>query len=186
MMFKIFCWRRPARKADGGEVLPALSGDKENRATAVTMAGALLLVLGSAVGCRTMTPSLPPANLKEPGWTVHQGQAVWTLEHDTREIAGDVLVATRADGRGLVQFTKAPFALVAAQETPDRWQVEFPPQNKHYAGRGKPPKRLIWLYLPRVLLGKAPPENWTWREDATGWRLENHVTGESLEGFFNQ
>jgi hypothetical protein len=96
---------------------------------------------------------LPPANLQEPGWKVHSGQAVWRLEHGKTEIAGDVLVATRADGQSFVEFTKSPFSLVIAQASPRQWQVEFPPQNKHYAGPGEPPKRLIWLYLPRVLAG---------------------------------
>ncbi|HVV71537.1 MAG TPA: hypothetical protein VHI52_08570, partial [Verrucomicrobiae bacterium] len=64
--------------------------------------------------------------------------------------------------------------------------VEFPPQNKHYAGRGAPPKRLIWLYLPRVLSGQPPPKNWVWQQDNTRWHLENRANGESIEGYFNQ
>lgn len=136
-------------------------------------------------GCASLVSSLPPANLKEPGWTIHQGQAVWRLEHGSREIAGEVMVATRPDGNAFVQFSKNPFALVIARENSCQWQVEFPPQNKHYAGRGKPPLRLIWLYLPRVLEGQPPPKGWTWQHDATGWRLANGTTGEALEGFFN-
>ena len=83
---------------------------------------------------------------------------MWHLEHDTREIA---------------------------QSTAKQWAVEFPPQNKHYAGPGRPPLRLIWLYLPRVLAGEPPPKGWIWRQDNTQWHLENPATGESLEGYFN-
>jgi hypothetical protein len=143
------------------------------------------LVLGS--GCATVFHKLPAVNLQEPGWTVRQGQAVWHLGKGQggREFAGDVLVATRAAGRAFVQFSKPPFPLVIAQENQRQWQVEFPPQNKHYAGRGRPPQRIIWLYLPRVLLGQAPPEDWIWHQDQSGWRLEDYRNGEYIEGFFN-
>jgi hypothetical protein len=144
------------------------------------------LVLLSAMGCRTIFPPLPPANLKEPGWTVHEGQAVWRLAQGTREIAGDVLVATRQDGETFVQFSKTPFPLVTARTCANRWQVELSPQNKYYAGRGQPPTRLIWLYLPRVLAGQPPPRNWSWQENPKGWRLENRASGESVDGYFNQ
>jgi hypothetical protein len=141
-----------------------------------------LALLGGA-GCATTHP-LPPANLAEPGWTVRHGQAVWHLPQGNREIAGEVIVATRKDGESFVQFTKNPFPLVTAQATAKRWTVEFPPQNKHYAGRGAPPKRVIWLYLPRVLSGQPPPRHFSWHQDANGWKLENHKNGESLEGYF--
>ena len=149
---------------------------------------ALVILLQSAllscISCKTTTP-LPKVNLLEPGWTVRQGQAVWRLEHGTREIAGDLVVATGTDDRSLVQFSKSPFTLVIAQSATNHWEVEFPPQNKSYAGRGHPPLRLIWLYLPRVLAGHPPPKGWIWQKDTTQWHLENPATGESLEGYFN-
>ncbi len=152
--------------------------------TCCALAVTLVLLL---CGCATVGHPLPAVNLKQPGWNVHEGQAVWHLAkaQGGREFAGEVLVATRPDGRAFVQFSKSPFTLVIAQENAHQWQVEFPPQNKHYAGRGTPPRRVIWLYLPRVLAGQAPPEDWTWHEDASGWRLENHRNGEYLEGFFS-
>src|SRR5690348_14718641 len=85
-----------------------------------------LLLLLSAPGCQTARP-LPPVDLKEPGWTLHEGQAVWTRKPGGAGVAGEVLVGTRADGRGFVQFTKAPFPLVIGQVAPQRWSVEFPP-----------------------------------------------------------
>lgn len=144
-----------------------------------------LLALLAGNGCQTLFPPLPPANLQDPGWTVREGQAVWRLPKSAKEIAGDVLVATRPGGRAFVQFSKTPFPLLIGQEVGNRWEVELPAQNKHYSGRGHPPKRLIWLYLPRALAGESLPTNWTWREDGKGWRLENPASGESLEGFFN-
>ncbi|HSU56328.1 MAG TPA: hypothetical protein VLT36_19875 [Candidatus Dormibacteraeota bacterium] len=136
-----------------------------------------------AVGCRSMRP-LPPANLSAPGWTVRHGQAVWHLPQGEREVAGEVLLATQDGRRSFVQFTKNPFPLVNGQTTANGWEVEFPPQNKHYSGGGKPPVRVLWLYLPQALLGHALPKEMSWHSDANGWRLENKNNGESIEGYF--
>lgn len=144
----------------------------------------LILALGSA-GCALLKP-LPQADLSEPGWVVHEGQAVWRLPKGKSEIAGEVLVAFRLDGSAFAQFTKSPFPIVVARAAPGRWEIEFPPQNQRYAGRGAPPVRLAWLYLPRVLAGQPPPRNWTWLSDANGWRLSNRASGESVEGFFTR
>ncbi len=145
-----------------------------------------ILATGLLSGCMSLGRRLPPVDLKEPGWTVREGQAVWQRKRGGVGVAGDILVATRPDGRAFVQFSKPPFPLISGQLLPGKWQVEIPPQNRRYSGSGNPPKRILFLYLPRVLAGKPPPENWTWRQDTNGWRLENHVTGESLEGYFNQ
>lgn len=149
------------------------------------MTAALSVLAAGLVGCTTLAP-LPKVNLQEPGWTMRQGQAVWRLAHGTREIAGDLLLATGPKDSTFVQFSKTPFPLVIAQNDENRWQAEFPPQNKHYSGRGKPPKQIIWLYLARVLAGKPAPRNWTWHEENGQWQLENRATGESVEGYFNQ
>jgi hypothetical protein len=143
-----------------------------------------MLLLLSVAGCGTMPP-LPPANLKEPGWVVRHGQAVWRLPKGKPDIAGELIVATRDRNQSFVQFSKNPFTLVTAQATADGWAVQFPPENKHYSGRRAPPLRLIWLYLPRVLTGEPPPKNWSWHMDTNGWRLENYKNGESLEGYFD-
>jgi hypothetical protein len=145
-----------------------------------------LLMMMGASGCLSLSRPLPPVNLQEPSWSVHQGQAVWKFPDSAHDIAGDVLLATGPGERSFVQFSKSPFPLVIGQTTSNRWQVEFPPQHKRYAGPGSPPKRLIWLYLGRVMAGKAPPPSWTWRDSEGTWRLENPATGEALEGFFSQ
>jgi hypothetical protein len=130
---------------------------------------------------------LPPANLKEPGWTVREGQAVWRRQRSEPEIAGEILVATRSDGRALVQFTKNPFPLLTAQSTSKGWQVEAPIENKFYSGHGKPPARLIFLYLPRLLAGEPPPKGWSYQKTPEkGYRLENQARGESLEVYFTE
>ncbi|HZQ48011.1 MAG TPA: hypothetical protein VFC07_13415 [Verrucomicrobiae bacterium] len=125
-------------------------------------------------------------NLSEPGWTVQQGQAVWRTERNAPEIAGDLIVAANPDGRSVLQFTKTPLPFVVAQTTTNTWQIQFVPRHKTYSGRGTPPTKIIWLYLPRCLAGSPPPKSWSWqRVENDGWRLENRTTGELLEGFLN-
>jgi hypothetical protein len=144
----------------------------------------LVLLIG-AVGCRTVRP-LPQFDLSEPGWIIRNGQAIWHVSQGETEVAGEVIVATGTNGRSFVQFSKVPFPLVIARASSRQWEVEFPPQNKHYSGRGAPPLRLIWLWLPRVLSGEPPPKTWSWRNDDSGWRLENLSNGEFIEGYFAQ
>ncbi|MEY2429671.1 MAG: hypothetical protein QOJ40_2556 [Verrucomicrobiota bacterium] len=147
---------------------------------------ALLLFLLAVTGC-AMLPPLAPANLKDPGWSVREGQAVWKAKRGAAEIAGEILVATQPNGAAFVQFTKTPFPFVIAQATTNSWQIEIPTQNKRYSGPGQPPKRLIWLHLPRVLSGSPPPKGWSWRVlEGDRWLLENRASGESLEGYFTQ
>jgi hypothetical protein len=149
-------------------------------------AAQLIVFLPITTGCRTLFPPMPPLDLKDPGWSVHQGQAVWGLAHGGGEIAGEVLVATQKDASTFVQFTKTPFPFVIARSTAGRWEVEFPAKNKRYAGRGEPPRRLIWLYLPRALSGRCAPPDWNWSQTGDEWRLENLQSGESLEGYFTE
>lgn len=184
-MFKKKFWGKPAKAAGSRLIENTFQGWFNIRFLRPRLLFLLLFpALMFCAGCQTASTRLQPIDLKEPGWTVHEGQAVWHLPHGEREIAGDVLVATRPDGRSFVQFSKSPFPLVTAQSAPNQWAVEFPPQNKHYAGKGEPPKRLLWLYLPRVLSGIPPPNGFTWHEDSDEWRLENKANKESLEGFF--
>src|SRR5947209_13050077 len=96
----------------------------------------LLPLLFAATGCRMMRRPLPPVNLQEPGWIVREGQAVWRTKRGAQEIAGEVLVATRSDGRALVQFSKNPFPLLIGQITPHSWELRVPTQNKRYSGHG--------------------------------------------------
>jgi hypothetical protein len=150
------------------------------------VAGALFAAALCLVACQTVPP-LPPANLSEPGWTVRQGQAVWRRQRAAPGLAGDLILATRPDGRTFVQFSKSALPILTAQSTPDRWEVESPTENKRHSGHGRPPAQLIFLYLPRALAGQPLPKEWSWRQlDNGNWRLENHATGASLEGYFTE
>jgi hypothetical protein len=145
----------------------------------------LFCVAVALCGCRTMKP-LPAANLQEPGWTVREGQAVWKRKASEPEIAGEIIVATRTDGRSFVQFSKNPFPLLTAQSTRNGWQVQSHTDNKFYSGHGKPPARLIFLYLPKLLAGEPAPKGWSYEKVADGYKLEDHRNGESLEVYFTQ
>lgn len=146
---------------------------------------ALALVLLVNGGCNTMAP-MAPVDVSAPGWRVREGQAVWRKNRDAPELAGELLVATSDTGRTLVQFAKNPFPLIVAQQTPRSWEIQLPTQNRRYSGPGKPPARIIWLYLPGLIEGASPPKNWTWQGLGDHrWRLENTKTGQMLEGFLS-
>ncbi len=139
-------------------------------------------LLALCVSCRT-GPPLPPADFSSPGWKVQQGQAVWKPSKKRPELAGDLLLATNANGNDVVQFSKTPFSLASAQVADGAWQIEFGGGRYLWRGRGAPPARFIWFQLPRALNGVEPPRPWKFTLQAGGsWRLENTRTGEFLEG----
>jgi hypothetical protein len=158
---------------------------KVNRLLVAALPRAVLFsLIVLLTSCRTAA-LLPKIDLSQPGWTVHQGQAVWRANSGAPEIAGDLLLATSADGRTLVQFTKTPFPTIVAQTAPGFWQIESPAENKHHTGRGAPPERLLWFQLPRALSGSTLPHAWSWRISPDHWQLENSATGESLQGYLS-
>jgi hypothetical protein len=142
----------------------------------------LLLMLGA--GCRTANP-LPPADFSAAGWCVQQGQAVWKPSSSRPELAGDLLLATNANGNFFIQFSKIPFPLATAQVSGSQWQIEFGADKYSWHGRGRPPGRFAWFQLPRALLDTRPAGSWKFtRAETNLWRLENPHTGETLEGQF--
>ena len=144
----------------------------------------LLLMAVLAAGCRT-APPLPAADFSAPGWRVQQGQAVWKPSPSRPELAGDLLLATNANGNFFVQFSKTPFPLATAQVSGGQWQIEFGANKFSRQGRGTPPDRFAWFQLPRALLGTPAGGNWKFAHpNSSSWRLENLRTGETLEGEF--
>ena len=135
----------------------------------------------AANGCQTVPP-IPPADLSQPGWKVREGQALWRRNRAAPELAGDVLIASRGEDQTFVQFSKTPIPVALAQRTGSHWQIELPTQNKRFAGRGRPPAGLVFIWLPQLLEGRPAPRAWsaeTLAEDH--WRLSNRNTGESLD-----
>jgi len=143
----------------------------------------LLLAALTGAGCQTsMQKTLFTAS--GLGWTVQEGQALWRAGPHYSELAGEIVMVRHKDGRCSIQFTKTPLPLVLAQTTGTNWLIQFPPQQMSFGGRGAPPRRFTWLYLPTALAGKPLPKNFSFqRKPDGGWRLENTHTGETLEGF---
>ncbi len=136
------------------------------------------------VGCLTAGHK-PLFIASGPEWHVQQGQALWKPGRRVPELGGDLVMATDANGRCLVQFSKTPLPFVLAQTTRTNWFIEFPPRHLSFAGRWPPPTRLAWLYLPSALAGDSLPSALRFqRKPDGGWRLENTRSGESLEGYF--
>jgi len=150
----------------------------------VVLSATLGLAAGFCLGCRSTLP-LPPADFSAPGWHVQQGQALWKPTRNRPELAGELLLATNANGSFFVQFTKTPFPLATVQVSNESWQIEFGSGEHSWRGRGQPPARFVWFQLPRALAGNGVTPSWRFERTATNfWRFENHHTGETLEGRF--
>jgi hypothetical protein len=145
----------------------------------------LFLVVVFVAGCRT-APPLPPADFSAPGWRVQQGQAVWKPSSSRPEFAGDLLLATNANGNFFVQFSKTPFPLATAQVSGGQWRIEFGANSFSWHGRGAPSDRFAWFQLPHALLDASVGGNWRFtRPETNSFRMENPHTGETLEGFLS-
>lgn len=135
-------------------------------------------------GCQSPTHNLFTAT--GPGWRVQQGQALWRPKSGRPEFGGDLVLASDAAGRHLIEFDKTPLAILSAQTTSNRWLIKFPQQNMSFSGFGPGSTRFAWLYLPPALAGQPLPKNFHFeRQPDGGWRLENSGTGEMLEGFLS-
>jgi hypothetical protein len=158
-------------------------GPIEGRLLRPLLWSALLTVTMLSPGCRT-GPETTLFTVSGPGWRVQQGQALWRPRQKSPELGGDLVVASHADGRCVVQFSKTPLPLVLAQTTGTNWLIQFPPQQMGFIGGGSGPTRFPWLYLRPALAGEPLPSPLRFERRPDGnWRLENTRTGETLEGF---
>ncbi len=133
-------------------------------------------------GCHTVPP-LPPADLLA-GWSVRHGQAVWTRSQTERGVAGEILLATRADHDCFVQFAKPPFTLSTARAEAGLWAVESAALRRRSRGCGVAPPRVVWFALAEEVRGRPAGCGWRFEgRSGAGWLLTNVVTGEGLEGF---
>ena len=140
----------------------------------------LLSLLLAFTSCRTL-PQMAPVDLAQPNWTVRQGQAVWQPQAGQAEMIGEVLVALHPAGDFLVEFSKAPFPVVSAQQRADRWQIRFALVNRTRRGSRAPPEPILWLQVASALQGRpVPPIIHTSQTSSNCWVLENMRTGERL------
>ena len=144
---------------------------------------ALLAGLAPCAGCRTAAPS-SLFTASGPGWHVQEGQALWRPGSRYPELGGELVMASDAEGRCTIQFTKTPLPLVLAQTTRTNWLIEFPARRMSFSGHRAPPTRFAWLYLHAALSGASLPSTLRFqRKPDGGWRLENTRSGETVEGF---
>jgi hypothetical protein len=152
------------------------------RLWALAVFGFLAAVAG---GCLT-SPGKTLFTSGGNGWTIRQGQALWKPAGHHPELAGEIVLAQNPDGRSSLEFTKTLLPVVLAQATSNRWLIQFPSQKIGLRGRGQPPQRFLWFYLPVALAGQPMPENLDFhRQPDGGWRLANRRTGEWVEGFIS-
>ena len=119
-----------------------------------------------------------------PGWTIREGQALWRPKRGYPELGGELMVARHESGACAIQFTKTPLPLVLTQTTGTNWIIQFPPGRMSFGGRGSPPSRFAWLYLPTLLAGEPLPLRFKGQVQPDGsWRLENARTGETIAGY---
>jgi hypothetical protein len=121
--------------------------------------------------------------LSASGYRLQQGQALWKPTKSRPELAGELLLATKTNGDFFVHFTKTPFTLATARKVGDQWQIDLGSGDYHRRGHGPPPVRFVWFQLPKALAGAGVSGNWSFdRVTTNSWRLENHRTGEALQG----
>ena len=119
-----------------------------------------------------------------PGWKIQEGQALWRPRRGIPELGGDIVMASHADGRCVVQFIKTPLPLVLAQTSRTNWLIQFPPRQMGFMGRGAPSRYFAWLHLHAALEGEAIPAGFHFEQKpGGGWRLENPGSGETVDGF---
>ena len=141
-------------------------------------------VILAVAWCGCQTAPLPTVDLSEPGWTHRHGQAVWRPRAGQPDVAGELTLATHADGRWWIEFSKPPLPIIVAARTSDGWWLKSAIHGE-FKGRGIPPPHTAWLLLAAALANEPMQPDWQSMQSVDGWSMENGKTGESLKGFLN-
>ncbi len=153
---------------------------RSRRIDHVTVGLVLWLSIFWLAGCGRII-SLPDVDLDDPGWTVWEGQALWTPRSDVTALAGDLIVARNQDGDVLVSFSKSPFPIFTAQTDGNLWRIDFIDKGRSYYGIGRAPKKFIWFRFPDILEGGSPTKRWVVDRPANGeLSMVNRKTGEAI------
>ena len=144
------------------------------------MLGSLLLLAGCATG------PVQHLDVSGPEWTIREGQALWHPHPHRPEFSGELIVATRADGAYVFNFTKTPIPVAMGHVSATNWLFEVPAKPFRMRGKGRPPSYFAWLYLDAALRNEPLPRSLKFKRNPDGsWRLENIHTGEIIEGYLN-
>ena len=102
------------------------------------------------LGCSQNMP-MPVVDFDQPGWQVWTGQALWQPPGDTPSVAGDILISLHESGDRFIELIKGPVAVFSAQTHSKFWWLKLIDRGDAYSGKGKPPARFIWFYLPELV-----------------------------------
>lgn len=147
----------------------------------ITIRNCLLLVAFILASCAQQP--LPQVDLQNSNWQVLRGQASWQPAGDRPRIAGDVLIATDNAGNSYIEFSKTPVAIFTAQIHNSRWALNMIASSATHHGRGTPPKRFIWFYVPDFVMKHTPlpDSNWSFEyKSGDTVILKNPKTGENI------
>lgn len=126
---------------------------------------------------------LPPVNLAEIGWQVHESLIVWKPKRTAPELFGELLVATHPDGRRLIQLSKQSLPLITAESATNGWMITSTLRRGQFGGSLPATDRVPWFLLESF--PPHPPANSRWQLElkANGvWHMVNSRTGEYVEG----
>jgi hypothetical protein len=140
------------------------------------------LLIAFGAGCSALPQKkLPALDISAPGWEVRQGQALWKPGEDKPEIVGDVVLSVHPQAGSYVQFSKT-LPILSARLAPEAWEFHAIAEDKRYSGGGKPPRKIVWLQMLRVLDGEEISERWSVvRSSNRLITLEDSFRGERLE-----
>lgn len=138
-------------------------------------------VAAGLIACALSAPPLKKVDLEDPGWRIWRGQALWKPGAERPTLAGDIIVARHQNGDILVNFSKSPLPLVTARTAGGTWRFDIVEGGRFYSGRGSPPKRIVWFFLPALLDGETMPKNWKAEmTEKSVWAVRNQQTGETI------
>jgi len=145
---------------------------------AAILAGALC-----AGGCRTAEP-LERYDISRDGWTLAQGQGLWTGAAGADGLVVEVVFARHTDGRAQLQAFKEVIPLAIVQLGDGRWTVEDPLRKRRAGGvnGSGAAARFGWLQLALTLNGRPLASQWLARREEGGrFFLEDSASGERFE-----
>lgn len=139
----------------------------------------LVLSAGLFVSCATR--QMPAWDISAPGWSTREAAALWRPDSRSPELAGELSIATRADGSRLVQFSKQGVPVVIARTGPAGWDIGSPFREQSRGGAGRPPA-WSWFLIDGFPPSQPADKKWSLKVESDGrWILENSKRGERLE-----
>ena len=141
----------------------------------------LALMLG-VTACRTSN-TMPAMDFSGQDWSLTQGQVLWQINRRQALLAADFLLATNRSGDFKLALSKNPLPLADAGLVAGHWWIHYGAGSYSSSGTGHVPAHFSLFLIAPALEGRPvePPWRFSWLTSSR-WRLQNPITGESLEG----